>query len=310
MRGRTGLAEFPAVDWFCIQDGKKLGPFSESSLRQRIGTGEITPDTWVWRPGQEEWQPLRVAWSGQVSLPAHDARAATVPTRCVLCEGMFATEDMIQIDGRSVCAGCKPVLLQQLKEGVPPPNSEIAWRSGKWVVTFRRASLGRCCVRCGQVADAPAKSFAGYWIPGSSLLVPGGIIACAVALRLILETASYWVLFLGISLGVVAQLLMAVLWGKRFHVSASLCADDRRRAKLRKWAGFAVFIVGSLFFGFGIATASWSAGLFGLVVLISGIQLDSNAGRSLMPVKADETHVWLKGAGKPFLDRLPEWPGK
>jgi hypothetical protein len=26
--------------------------------------------------------------------------------------------------------------------------------------------------------------------------------------------------------------------------------------------------------------------------------------------KADATHVWLKGAGKPFLDSLPEWPGE
>jgi hypothetical protein len=62
-----------------------------------------------------------VAWLVLIlRKPRCDSSTATAGNQaaCVECKGVFNVQDMIAHSGVYVCASCKPVFLQKLKEGV------------------------------------------------------------------------------------------------------------------------------------------------------------------------------------------------
>ena len=47
--------------WYVLVGGDQTGPFDLVDLRDRVVTGSIGPETWVWADGMPEWrQALRV----------------------------------------------------------------------------------------------------------------------------------------------------------------------------------------------------------------------------------------------------------
>jgi hypothetical protein len=89
-----------------------------------IREGTISPATLVWREGMEKWQPLsevrRSATTPGVglgqSLETAPPLAGTVV--CSQCGKAHPAEQTIQVADRRVCAECKPLYLQKLREGV------------------------------------------------------------------------------------------------------------------------------------------------------------------------------------------------
>jgi hypothetical protein len=54
---------------------------------------------------------------------------------CAQCGGLFSIEEMIGCGGRHVCAGCKPVFLQRLAEGVAVQSSSEEKKPGRfWLI--------------------------------------------------------------------------------------------------------------------------------------------------------------------------------
>jgi len=43
------------IGWYYGQDGSQHGPVTEQTLRGKLRTGELSPDTLVWRTGLENW---------------------------------------------------------------------------------------------------------------------------------------------------------------------------------------------------------------------------------------------------------------
>lgn len=43
--------------WFHV-DGQNLGPLDAQQTRQQISAGRVTPDTWAWYEGLEQWRPV------------------------------------------------------------------------------------------------------------------------------------------------------------------------------------------------------------------------------------------------------------
>ncbi len=50
--------QLPAV-WFYEKDGREQGPVTASVLRRMLATGDLTPESFVWRHGTPAWIPLR-----------------------------------------------------------------------------------------------------------------------------------------------------------------------------------------------------------------------------------------------------------
>jgi hypothetical protein len=46
----------PQPVYYAVLDGKQAGPFSETELVRLINDRKLSKETYVWRPGLQEWQ--------------------------------------------------------------------------------------------------------------------------------------------------------------------------------------------------------------------------------------------------------------
>jgi len=110
------------MNWYYVDNGKQAGPVDDLQLQQLAGAGVIRLDTLVWREGMANWQPYSQA------VPAGSGASSPPPTAtpvlgpdeviCAECRQVFPRQDTIAYGTVNVCAGCKPVFLQKLTEGV------------------------------------------------------------------------------------------------------------------------------------------------------------------------------------------------
>ena len=115
------------MDWYYAEAGKQAGPITEAELDALVQSGRISPDTLVWREGMATWQPYREV----KPTPAATAAVAVAPAGslppvaasgepevvCAECGRVFPKSNTIQYGTVSVCASCKPIFVQKLKEG-------------------------------------------------------------------------------------------------------------------------------------------------------------------------------------------------
>lgn len=119
------------MNWFYAAGGQQQGPVDEAQLDALIASGQVKPDTLVWREGMANWQPLRDARPTSGPSPASTPAppvltAAAGEVACVECGKSFARDNAIQYGTTWVCANCKPVFLQRLREGATPSAQALA----------------------------------------------------------------------------------------------------------------------------------------------------------------------------------------
>lgn len=108
------------MDWYYEQGGTRVGPVRREDFNRLVGEGKIVPETMVWREGMPEWQPWR-----SVVPPKR------VTAMCCQCGREFLAEEMIRYSNWQVCAACKPVFFQRVKEGCPPPSRDAGEGAGE-----------------------------------------------------------------------------------------------------------------------------------------------------------------------------------
>lgn len=130
------------MEWFYRLDGQETGPISAKDLKTLFKGKTITAETQVRRADMSEWQRLRrfvknpspqapVAESPEprpLKMVNHDLgkESEGVPTapvvqptsRCSECGRAFPPDDLIRFDDALICAACKPLFTQKLREGV------------------------------------------------------------------------------------------------------------------------------------------------------------------------------------------------
>ena len=295
------------MDWFYAKDGERVGPLSESSLEQRLATGEVTPETLVWCRGMEDWAPLATIRSKPLEGPPRYDAPADPRSRCHECEALFPADELIRIGGRATCAGCKAFVLQKLQEGLLGADPCKAWREANFVVTPLVSELPKRCVQCNRPVEGKTKLLQHSWSPSVAI---GGVVFGAAAV----------VYFLGVVISgrrdggfaveffVLAAILNGVvswIYSRRIRVGICLCQEHgKRRSDLGvvMVIGFVTALI-AIFLG-------WAGLVIGIVLAVVSAVVGFIRGHLLMPRKVSGGHVWLKGAGKPFLDSLPEWPGE
>ena len=291
------------MDWFYAKDGERVGPLSESSLEQRLATGEITPETLVWCRGMEDWAPLATIRSKPLEGPPRYDAPADPRFRCHECEALFPADELIRIGGRATCAGCKAFVLQKLQEGLLGADPCKAWREANFVVTPLVSELPKRCVQCNRPVEGKTKLLQYSWSPVVSHYV-GGAITLAVVLALTFSERMLGEF--SIELFVLALILNGVVswfYGRRIRVGVGLCPEHGRRRSVLGW-GMAI----GFFAAFSVSVLGGPGLVIGIVLAVVSAVVGFIRGHLLMPRKVSGGHVWLKGAGKPFLDSLPEWP--
>lgn len=98
--------------WYYAAGDEQIGPIEDTAFRELVSTGAIGANTLVWRDGMSDWAPYGTL---QQRMAAVETGGATVP--CVECGAHFSPDEMVIFDGRAVCAGCKDLFFQRLREG-------------------------------------------------------------------------------------------------------------------------------------------------------------------------------------------------
>jgi hypothetical protein len=227
------------------------------------------------------WAPYRTALGGG------DPATTTGSETCSRCRGSFPSSDLIALGGGRICAACKPIVLQGLREGVSATEmlSDGLWRDGKTLVMNREAALPARCVKCGEPVAALSLKRKLTW------------------------HSPWWYVLVLVNLLIYA--LVAVIISKRATIQVGLCDRHRGRRKLlmiSAWLLVAAAIV--MFFlaaGVNANSGLWVAlGVLGL--LVAGI-LGVIASRVVLPKRITKERIWLTGIHPSILETLPEWDG-
>ena len=258
---------------------QQLGPVTEAELAALLREGKISDATPVWREGLANWQPLATA-RPELATAAPPRLAAG---KCAECGRNFAPDELVSLNQTTVCAECKPVFLQRMAEGVAMSGGPGLWRQGKKIMTVSEAPFPDRCVKC----NAPANGFR-------------------------LKRVLYWhhpAYFLLILCNLLIMVIVMLIVRKKAVLHIGLCAAHQKQRKV----AIAVCVSGMLA-GVGLlcAAAVMSSGwlaVAGGVIFLAGAVWGAVKGRTVGAAKIDKENVWVSGAGKEFLDTLPERPG-
>jgi hypothetical protein len=122
-----------AKQWHYALDGEQNGPVSEEDFERLITAGVVGRDTLVWTDGMAAWEALVKLRPDLTPAPAPEPAPNVSPgvtvipgaghAVCAQCDQIVSTEDVVSLVGRMICARCKPLAVQMLKEGVNPGSA-------------------------------------------------------------------------------------------------------------------------------------------------------------------------------------------
>lgn len=105
------------MTWYYQQAGEQRGPVTDSDLEQLFNSGTVRAETLVWRDGMANWSPYSQVKHVPSGSPAMAATLDPGSHVCAECGKVFPSDAVIKFGDRYVCAVCKPIFVQKLKEG-------------------------------------------------------------------------------------------------------------------------------------------------------------------------------------------------
>lgn len=111
------------MQWYYEGSNGQAGPVSEEEFQSLIKDRIITHSTLVWNSTMSDWKEYG-------SLNASSGNGSSAGAVCAECGGKFSKDDMIKYGESWVCARCKPVFIQKIKEGVTVSQMNYA---GFWI---------------------------------------------------------------------------------------------------------------------------------------------------------------------------------
>ena len=157
--------------WYYARGEEQIGPVEEGAFRILVDQRIVGPSTLVWREGMPAW----------VSYHEIAGTVTDWGTPCSECGRPHLVEELLLFEGKRVCASCKDIFFQKLREGTAPSDE------------MKYASVGR--------------RFLALMIDGVAVYVGFGIIL-AVMVPVVMA-----ILGPGSSLGETAETLAGLLTG-------------------------------------------------------------------------------------------------
>lgn len=102
------------MDWYYQEDGIQVGPLTEDEFDIRVKVGRVGPTTMVWNETMTGWQPYDAVREAAL---ARQPSMNLPQIACSQCLRQFPQADMIRYQNSWICASCKPLFFQKLKEG-------------------------------------------------------------------------------------------------------------------------------------------------------------------------------------------------
>lgn len=101
--------------WYYARGEEQIGPIEEGAFRILVDQRIVGPSTLVWREGMDAWV-------------AYQEIAGTVTdwgTPCSECGRPHVVEELLEFEGKRVCADCKDLFFQRLREGNAPEGTLV-----------------------------------------------------------------------------------------------------------------------------------------------------------------------------------------
>lgn len=156
------------MTWFYKDGEQEIGPLSKAQLQELIHAKRINARTLVRNVSMNEWRPLgEMARGAAASPPAAPPAATQAPAAeaappvppappaapggpapeaspaaaseppavisavCSQCGRSFPKSQVVEFDNQVICAACKPIFVQRLREGVSTPG--VFKYAGFWI---------------------------------------------------------------------------------------------------------------------------------------------------------------------------------
>jgi hypothetical protein len=283
------------VDWFYVQNGSQIGPVPVAQFDELVRSGRITPATLVWREGLANWQPFGLISAIPSTLPSPPAPPPPPPpggvppvmagalTPCIECGNAFAQSEMICYSDAWICARCKPVFFQRIREGAPlAAGGANVWRSGASLVTLSGAALPVRCVKC-------AGPVTGRHIPRN------------------LYWHQPWVYVL-IFVSLPVYIIVSLIVRKKAKLAIPICEEHRTKRYVAILVGWLLAVLGLVGFVAAIVRENGVWLCVGLALVLASLILALSKGTLVTAKKIDGEYVWVSGFSKEYLESLPEFP--
>jgi hypothetical protein len=259
--------------WYYQEDGIQIGPLTETEFEQKVMAGQVTHQTMVWNEGLVGWQTYASVMGAMAAPPVSKQQ-------CTQCGQSFAESDLVRFETSLICAKCKPLFFQSLKEGIQPVGVGV-WRHFSQLVMTKDAQLPDRCMVC----NAPANGFRLkrnlYWHPPAwYLLICAGLLFYAIAALIVRKQAK-------IEIG---------LCGK--HV------QKRKRDIAITW----LLIVVSIAVGILATIKAPTLILLAAAIFIGALIYGVIAVPPVTPAKITDRLVYLKGVSPAYLNMLSDFP--
>jgi uncharacterized RDD family membrane protein YckC len=119
------------MDWFYADGGKQIGPIDDAAFQGLVTARIIRDETLVWSAGMSKWQPYQSIRPAAQPPPLESG--ASESRFCSECGRSYPPDELVAFGGSLVCAACKPVFTQKLREGIRPAG---ALRYGGFWIRF------------------------------------------------------------------------------------------------------------------------------------------------------------------------------
>ncbi len=107
------------MDWYYAKDDQQVGPIDQAQFDALLSEGAINLSTLVWHQDMGDWQPYGEVATQAPTTSTATATAVAGTASCAECGRSFPVDEMISYSGSYVCAECKPIFFQRVREGVP-----------------------------------------------------------------------------------------------------------------------------------------------------------------------------------------------
>lgn len=133
--------------WYYKDGDEEIGPVSKAELQQLIKTKKVGATTLVRNVEMDQWQPLSEMVRGKPKskpsqppppVPPADETPDTPPDAeapptavCSQCGRSFPQDQVLSYEDHVICAACKPLFVQKLREGAALPT--LLQYGGFWI---------------------------------------------------------------------------------------------------------------------------------------------------------------------------------
>ncbi len=120
------------MNWFYAYQGQRAGPANDEEFARLVSDGTVVETTLVWHSGMPDWMPFAQARAIPLAPPPGAAGDPTAnpsspaafggvyQAQCSQCGRVFPADEVIRLEGFNVCAACKPLLIQKIRQGMSP----------------------------------------------------------------------------------------------------------------------------------------------------------------------------------------------